>query len=265
MKIGIAQIDCLVGDVDANCSTMTEMIEEAAADRCDVVVLPEMADTGYNVEAIIAKASTWDDGPCSMLREVAARARIAVITGLSERVGERIYSSAVVIDKTGTIVGKYRKIHLFGVSPANEDRYLSPGDSLAVVELGGFKLGLMICYDLRFPELARALALSGAELIVISAAWPTPRIGHWTGLIQARAIENQTYVVAANRVGVDEPMIFGGNSCLIDPAGVSIACASGTEQTLVVGQINRDRINEVRSAMPVFNDRRPELYTSLTK
>jgi predicted amidohydrolase len=265
MKIGVAQIDCQVGDVEANCRIMASVIEEAAAAKCDLIVLPEMSDIGYDIDVIKAKASTWDAGPCGTLRELAARSRISVICGLSERVDERIYNTAAAIDQTGAIVGKYRKVHMFGVAPVCEDRHISAGDSLTVVELGGFNIGLMVCYDIRFPEMARALALCGAEVLVIVAAWPIPRIGHWSILAEVRAIENQAYVAAANRAGVDGPLTFGGSSCLIDPYGVRIASASSTAETLLTGEITRDRLEEVRSSMPVFDDRRAHLYAPLTQ
>ena len=146
-----------------------------------------------------------------------------------------------------------------------EHRYLSRGDSLTLLQLGGFTIGLMVCYDLRFPEMARALALCGAEVLIIVAAWPINRIGHWSILAEVRAIENQAYLAAANRVGSDGPLTFGGSSCLIDPYGVSIASASSTGQTLLTGEITRDRLEEVRSSMPVFDDRRADLYTPLTQ
>ena len=265
MKIGIAQIDCEVGDVDANCKTIASMVRKAADADCDVVVLPEMADTGYDMETIRVRASTWDGGPCEMLRGLAADLGISVICGLSEREDDRIYNAAAVIDGAGTLVAKYRKAHLFCVPGVREDRYLSRGESLTLARLGGFRLGIMICYDLRFPEMARALVLGGAELLVVVAAWPVRRAQNWRILSAARAIENQAYLVSANRVGSDGPLLFCGTSGLLDPTGAAMVCASETEQTLLTGEVTRGLIEQTRSSMRVFEDRQERLYASLLR
>ena len=264
MKIGVAQIDCEAGNVAGNLRTLKAWVQQAASADCDVVVLPEMADTGYVMRDILAHASVWDDGPCKTLRELAADLGIAVICGLSEREHSHVYNAAAVIDKDGTLVDKYRKAHLISMAPVHEDRHLAPGDALTLTKLGGFKIGVMICYDIRFPEMARALVLGGAEVLVVVAAWPTVRAEAWRVLTAARAMENQVYVAAANRVGKDGQISFCGDSCLLDPVGLPLASASGTEQTLLTGEITRDRIAEVRSSMRVFDDRRPDLYRSPT-
>ncbi len=263
MKIGIAQIDCQVGDVDANCLTIASMVEQAAEAGCAAVVLPEMADTGYDMEAIRVHASTWDVGPCEMLRKLAADLGITVICGLSERDEDRIYNSVALINEVGTIIGKYRKAHLFSASPVYEHRYLARGESLTLVRLGGFTIGVLVCYDIRFPEMARALTLRGAEVLVVPAAFPLVRLEHWKTLTASRAIENQVYLIAANRSGSDGPLTFCGASRLLDPHGTAVACASEAEQTLIVGELSRERLEKTRSSMHVLEDRREELYGSL--
>ncbi len=260
MKLGIAQMDCTVGDVGANCLSIVSMIERAAASSCDVVLLPEMADTGYDMRAILEHASPWDQGPCPLLQETAAKHGITVICGLSEREGKKVYNAVAVIDGAGALVGKYRKAHLFSYEPVYEDRYLAKGNAFALVEAGGMKVALMVCYDLRFPEMSRQLTLDGAELFVVPAAWPFPRLEPWKILTSARAIENQVYLAAANRVGCDGSGTFCGSSRLIDPNGTIVASASEVEQTLIVGEVDRERIAETRSKMRVFADRREDLY-----
>ena len=139
----------------------------------------------------------------------------------------RIYNSQVVIDSAGAIVAKYRKTHLFAPAPIEEDKCCAPGHELVSVALGPFKVGLTICYDLRFPEIYRALAVDhGANVFIISSAWPFPRVEHLRVLATARAIENQSYVVLANRVGRDDGVPFCGSSAVIDPSGVVMAAAS---------------------------------------
>jgi len=258
MKIGVAQIDCRVGDVAGNLKTITSAVEQAAKTRCDLLILPELADTGYDMDVIRSLASSWDCGPCIELCRIASSLQISLICGLSERDGDRIFNTAAIIDNTGTLVGKYRKTHLFSLT--REDEYFASGDELKIIELGGFAIGIMICYDLRFPEMARALVMEGADILAVPAAWPDRRIDRWNILTAARAIENQVFLAAANRAGTDGPTTFGGNSCLYDPWGSQLAGATLTEKTLLTGEISRDQIEKSRASMRVFEDRRPELY-----
>ena len=130
-----------------------------------------------------------------------------------------------------------------------------------MVDLGAFKFGLSICYDLRFPELYRALATrDGATAFAVSSAWPFPRVEHWRVLTTARAIENQCYLIAANRIGADDGVTFCGSSTIIDPSGSVVAAASSDREELIVGDITPDVVGLVRERMPVFSSRRPELY-----
>jgi predicted amidohydrolase len=174
-------------------------------------------------------------------------------------VGDSIYNSLVVFD--GPNVRRYRKIHLF--SPTEENKVFEPGSEFLVTEYQGTKIGFMTCYDLRFPEMARSLALMGASIIVVIAAFPLPRIHHWHTLLQARAIENQCVMVAVNRVGTDEGITFGGSSCVIHPTGTWIDRANPSDEELIVQELRID-LSQARSSIPVFVDRRPDLYNLLT-
>lgn len=263
MKVAVAQMKCALGDAPANCRTLASLVERARGNGCDVIVFPEMADTGYEMSVIREHASPWPGLPFDTIQSAAAKHGVHVICGLSEREGQNIYNSAAVFNPKGELAAKYRKAHLFTPSPVNEDRCLTAGKSLEVVTIGDLKWGLMICYDLRFPELARALALKGAEVLALCTAWPFPRVSHLQTLVQARAIENQVYVVSANRVGTDGPVTFCGSSCIVDPYGVTIASAAADREELVVGEINRETLAWVRSRMPVFQDRRTDLYGNL--
>lgn len=263
MKIAIGQVDCTLGEPAANLRMIQQRIQEAASAGCRLIILPEMSDTGYDMEVIKAHARPWSDGPCRQIGRWAAESQVAVICGLAERDGSQFFNSAAVIDETGTQLGKYRKTHLFSLPPVCEDQHLGRGDALAIVRIAGFTIGVLICYDLRFPEIARVAALRGAEILVVVAAWPASRIEAWNTLAVARAMENQVYVAASNRVGVDGRMVFGGNSRLLDPLGVSIAQAGDSQPTLLIGAIDRDCIERTRGTMRVFDDRRPELYGDL--
>src|SRR5947208_8514695 len=157
MKIAVGQIACSPGDLSANLRTLREFAERAQAVGADVVVFPEMVDTGYVMNVIRKQAMPWTEGAVPELREIARTLSIAIVCGVSEREGDHVYNSQVVIDSSGTIIAKYRKTHLF--APIGEDKCCAPGQDLVSVALVPFQLGLTICYDLRFPELYRALTI----------------------------------------------------------------------------------------------------------
>lgn len=261
MKVAVAQIKCSPGNSASNLEQIAALAETAARQACQVIVVPEMVDTGYEMAVIREKAAAWPGEPFRRLQKVARAHQIYLIAGISEREGDTIYNSIAAFDPAGELIGKYRKAHLAAYPPLNEDSCISPGNALGTISIGNMKWGLMICYDLRFPEMARTLTLNGAEALVLCAAWPFPRVTHWKTLTTARAIENQVYVIAANRVGTDGAATFCGCSCLVDPYGVLIASAAEDREELLMGEVQREVIATVRSRMPIFRHRRPDLYS----
>jgi predicted amidohydrolase len=261
MKIAAAQITCSRGEIDANVDKMRDFAKRAKNAGADLVVFPEMADTGYSMSIIQERATTWMEGAVPQLQEAAKGLGIGIISGVSERDGGSIYNSQVAIDATGQIVGKYRKTHLFGPAPIEEHKCFKPGDELVTLPWEGLRLGLTICYDLRFPEVYRILACEQrADVFIISSAWPFPRAEHLRVLALARAIENQSYLILSNRVGKDDGIPSCGGSAIIDPYGVIVAAASADREELVVAEVAEETIRCVRARMPVFADRREELY-----
>ena len=261
MKIAAAQIACSLGDVAANVQKMREFAKRAAGNSADLVVFPELSDTGYSMPVIERCAQRWSDGPVAALQTTAKDFSIALIAGVSERDEDIIYNSQVFIDASGKIIGKYRKTHLFRGRPAGEDECFQAGDELRTFEFGELRLGLSICYDLRFPELFRMLAIEQrANVFILSSAWPFPRLEHLRTLTAARAIENQSYLISVNRVGTDEGVTCCGSSSIIDPYGVLIASASADREELVEGEISAEVIGLVRKRMAVFEHRRSDLY-----
>ncbi len=259
MKIAAAQIACTLGDLAANVRKLRDYAERAKIAGAELVVFPEMADTGYAMRIIREQAKPWSEGAVPELQRIARTFSLAIISGVSEREGEAIYNSQIMIDASGAIVAKYRKTHLF--APIEEDKCCSPGSALVSVALGPWQVGLTICYDLRFPEIYRTLAIEqSANLFVISSAWPFPRAEHQRILATARAIENQSYVVLANRVGRDDDVPFCGSSALIDPYGVVVAAASADREELIVAELSQEILQAVRQQMTVFAHRRPDLY-----
>jgi predicted amidohydrolase len=261
MKVAAAQIACTLGDVAANIAKMREFSARAKKEDAELIVFPEASDTGYSMPVIRDLAKPWTEGAVPALREMAQEFSLTIVAGVSERDGDGVYNTQVFIDPTGEIVASYRKTHLFVLPPNDESTCYTPGDKFVSVPVGGFRFGLSICYDIRFPEVCRTLALEhGANVMLVSSAWPLPRAAHLRALAVARAIENQSYLVLANRTGVDAGVTYCGMSAIIDPSGVMIASASGDREEMITGDISEEVVRSVRERMGVFAHRRPELY-----
>jgi predicted amidohydrolase len=261
MKIAAAQIACDVGEVAANVRKLCDFAARAKAAGAQWVVFPELSDTGYVMSVIREKASRWSEGAVPALQRTARELSLGIIAGVSERTDDCIFNSLVVIDPSGEIAGRYRKAHLFSPAPVEEHKCFAAGRELVAVPLGGARVGLSICYDLRFPEFYRALAVNRqANVLVVSAAWPFPRVEHLRTLSIARAIENQSYVVVSNRVGKDGSLTCCGSSAIIDPYGVVVAAASADREELIYGEFSDEVLRSVRERMAVFEHRRPEIY-----
>jgi omega-amidase len=261
VKIAAAQIACTPGDLKANLAKVREFALRARQAGADLIVFPEMIDTGYSMPVIQKCAVSWKEGAVPEFQRLARELSIALVAGVSDRDGSRIYNSQVLIDTTGKTIAKYRKTHLVTAAPLDERSCFTAGDAFSSGQLGGFKLGLTICYDLRFPEVCRKLVLEhDADVLVNSSAWPFPRIEHLRILALARAVENQCYLVMANRVGTDDGVRFCGSSAIIDPYGVILAAASADREELLQAEITADVLQSVRDRMRVFEHRRKDLY-----
>jgi len=260
MKIAVAQISCSVGDPGANLLKVRDFSARAKQADADLIVFPEMIDTGYSIPVIQANAASWTDGFAPELQEIARKLSIAIVSGLSERDGASIYNSQVFVDQQGNIISKYRKTHLFAVAPIEEHKCFSPGDAFTSFAFAGLRFGFSICYDLRFPEMYRKLVIEqNANALIVSSAWPFPRVEHFRTLAMARAIENQSYVIAANRVGTDDGVSFCGTSAIIDPSGIIIASASPEREELIQAELSQELVRSIRDRMEIFAHRRQDL------
>jgi len=264
MKIAAAQIACALGDVDVNLRRMRDFSVRAKKEGAELIVFPEASDTGYSMPVIRENAKPWNEGPVPALQKMARELSLTVVSGVSEREGDIIYNSQVFIDPQGKLVASYRKTHLFVLAPNDESTCYTPGDKFVSVAAAGFNFGLSICYDLRFPEVSRALALEhNANVLLVSSAWPLPRVEHLRALSVSRAIENQSYLVLANRTGIDAGVTCCGMSAIIDPSGVTLAAASGDREELLIADISAETVAAVRNKIPVFSHRRTDLYGKL--
>ena len=261
MKVAAAQIACSLGDPVANLRKVRDFSRTAKNVGAELIVFPEMTDTGYSMSVIQKYAGHWKNGFVPGLEEIASELSIAIVSGVSERDGSSIYNSQVLVDAKGDIVAKYRKTHLYAVAPVEEQTCFAPGDSFASFELGELRFGFSICYDLRFPEIYRKLVTEqNVGALLISSAWPFPRVEHWCVLAQARAIENQAYVIASNRVGKDDELWFCGSSAIIDPRGVVIAAASADREELIQADLSQELVRSVRQRVESLAHRREDLY-----
>ncbi|MCP4420191.1 MAG: carbon-nitrogen family hydrolase [Chloroflexi bacterium] len=247
-----------LGDPAANWHTVQEMTAEAKRRGSDLVVFPELWSTGYDLENAASYATHTDAGIFAQVAALAKKHGIAILGSCLSLLGEgKFGNTAVYFDENGRFLGTYSKLHLFRLM--QEEQYLTAGPEPTLLETAWGKAGLTICYDLRFPELFRRYALAGAQVVFVPAEWPHPRLAHWRTLLRARAIENQMYVVACNRVGSSNGTDFFGHSCMVDPWGEMVVEA-GEDEMLVTAVVDIDKVAEVRAKIPVFEDRRPDVY-----
>lgn len=257
LTVSLAQMNVKDGDPRKNWAVMQEMTQEAARAGADLVVFPELWDNGYQLDHAKEVASALASGLFAQVAALSRSANIHILGSMLEKRGVGIYNTAAVFSPRAGVMGAYRKIHLFG--PMDEPLYLTGGEAPLSVDLPWGTTAIAICYDLRFPELLRRYAVDGARVLVLPAEWPAERLNHWRTLVQARAIENQYFVVAANRVGEYNGTAYGGHSMIVDPWGDLVVEAGGDEALLTV-KIDTAQSDLIREKMPILQDRRPFLY-----
>lgn len=258
MKIALIQLDIAFGNPEVNYAAAQRKIREAAAGKPDCIVLPELWTTGYDLTRLDETADDGGRTTAALISGLARELNIHIVAGSVAVRGETgITNSMLVYDRTGAPAGAYSKLHLFKLM--DEHLYLQPGTGKGLFRLDGTLCAGLICYDIRFPEWVRAHMAEGAEVLFISAEWPLPRLSHWRALLISRAIENQCYVVACNRTGADPANTFAGHSMIIDPWG-EIVCEASGEEEILYGELDLAKVQAVRGQIPVFADRRPEMY-----
>ncbi len=257
--VSLGQMDVALGQQEKNLEKVRTMAAEARSRGSELVVFPELWSSGYILERAEEYAARVDAGVFAETALIAKEHAIHILGSLLEATAAGFRNTAVLFSPDGQLLAQYSKVHLF--RPMEEDRYLIPGDQAAVFDLPWGRSALAICYDLRFPELFRKYALDGASIVFVVAEWPYPRLSHWQTLLKARAIENQSFVVACNRVGESGEWSFFGHSAMYDPAGELIAGAAD-EETLITAELDLEYREKVRRSMTVFEDRRQEIYSS---
>ncbi|MFQ5407492.1 MAG: carbon-nitrogen family hydrolase [Anaerolineales bacterium] len=257
LTVSLGQMDISLGDVAANFGQVRAWTAEAASRGSGLVLFPELWSTGCDWEHLDELATPLGAGIFADISDLAAEFRLAVGGSVLERHEGKFYNTFVLYGPNGGLLGVYRKLHLFRLM--QEDQWLAAGDETALIETPWGQTGLAICYDLRFAELFRLYALGGAELALLPAEWPEVRVAHWRTLVRARAIENQMFVAAVNRVGASQGETFGGRSALVDPWG-NILVEGGAGPELLTAEIDLGMVAHVRNKIPVFADRRHDIY-----
>jgi predicted amidohydrolase len=252
-----------------NLSRVRSALTVASQQGSDLAIFPEATQARFSVD--LQTVAEPLDGPfCTGLGAAARDSGVALAAGVFEPAPDgRVYNTTVAFDATGTLVSAYRKIHLFDALGQRESRTVAPGSELVIAKLAGLQVGFLTCYDVRFPELARALAVRGADLIVIGSAWAAGlfKEEHWVTLVRARAIENTIWVAAAGQVpDPDEPATSAptgiGRSLLVDPMGV-VRLDLGSAPGVDSGSVSTDVTEQVRNTLPCLRNRRPEVFAGL--
>jgi predicted amidohydrolase len=249
------QFNVKQGEVDANLAYVREALHRVAGKGVDLVVLPEMWSSGFayrNLNELALRTAEIVDELLLLSQEL----KLVIVGSMPEPNGDKVFNTIYIADN-GVLAGTYRKIHLFSL--LGEDRAFSGGDSWLLAETSIGKVGVIICYDLRFPELSRRLAVEGAQMICVPAQWPKPRQEHWRTLLRARAIENQLFVVSCNACGTIGKLDFFGMSMIIDPKGELLAEA-GEKDGEIIANLDMQIMNDWRAQIPCFNDRKPGCY-----
>ncbi len=249
------QFNVKQGDVDANLVYIREALTRVAAQGANLAVLPEMWSSGFSYKNL-NELALRTQGIVAELLKLSARLKLVIIGSMPEPNGEKVFNAVYVIDN-GSLAGVYRKMHLFSL--LGEERAFSGGDSWLLAETSLGKVGVIICYDLRFPELSRRLAVEGAQVICVPAQWPKPRQEHWRTLLRARAMENQLFIVACNACGIIGKLDFFGMSMIIDAKG-DVLTEAGEREGEIVASLDMQAMTDWRAQIPCFNDRKPDCY-----
>jgi deaminated glutathione amidase len=267
LPVALVQLDA-GSDPDANVGRAADLADQAAADGARLITLPEYLQFRGSDDGFRSSARPIPGPFTEPFADVARRHGVWVLVGsLAEASGDagRPFNTSVLIGPDGAIAARYRKVHLFDVAveagPVDtESARVKPGDELVTADVEGVRVGLSICYDLRFPELYRGLALAGAELFAVPANF-TERTGrdHWEVLLRARAIENAAYVLAPSQIGGPPGQPAYGRSMVIDPWGTVIAQAPDTV-AIVQAELDIDRVAAIRRQIPALANRRPDVY-----
>lgn len=266
VKVALAQISCKVGDKAYNTHKMAAYVTKAGKQKADLIIFPELSLTGYTMRDRTYELAEAIPGPSSEKMEVLAKKNsMHIIYGMierSEKANAVIHNTAVLVSPDGT-VGCYRKMHLPTHSIFEEKRYFRQGYDAPVYSTSIGRIGMIICYDIFFPEITRLLRLKGAELIACISASPAIRRHYFETLTTARALENTVYLAYVNLVGIEDGLQFWGGSRLITPSGKIVTQAKYDEDDMALGVIDYTDLDRTETFVPALRDLRPEMFKEL--
>ena len=249
-SLSAVQLDIAWEDKATNFRKVCDLLAATPPQPGSLVVLPEMFACGFSMNLAVTRQTEKREDE-TFLRDLARETRTTVVGGLVNPDGDRGRNESVAYAPDGALLARYTKIHPF--SGGGEDVGHVAGTDIVTFSWGGFTVAPFVCYDLRFPEIFRAAARRGAELFVVIALWPVKRQQHWLTLLQARAIENQAYVVGVNRTGTDPNFSYSGRSVVVDPHGVIIADA-GEQERVLTTQLDVETVRAWRRDFPALRD-----------
>jgi len=265
ITVAVVQMQPVLGQMEENLAKMGEFIRRIATEQpVDLIVFPELVTTGYEVGPRFPQAAQRVPGPAvNLIGQRAADYGVHVAFGMvtKERVESILYNSAVLIGPDGEVIGQYNKIHLRG----EERMAFRPGFRLAPFETDFGVIGLMIGWDLAFPEVARSLVLDGAELLVVLADWEAPRQEEWHTYLKARAYENAVFVAAANRVGEEPSYTFFGQSTIVGPTGRVYGVVDEPVEGYAVALLDLDEVRRQREETQILQCRQPMSYRAIVR
>ena len=249
MKAGLIQYSPDWENKEQNKKKLNNILAENCKDD-DILIFPEMALTGFTMRSK-EFAEDIDGDSVLYFMNLATVYNKHVMAGIIENFDGKIYNTLFHFDNNGLILARYRKIHLFSLS--GEDKNYSAGNETVITKMGKTKIGLSICYDLRFPELYRKYAKEEVDILVNIASWPTQRSSHWIDLLKARAIENQCFVIGVNRVGDDPTLSYNGCSSVFDPMGKELVTVKDKEEFISI-ELDLSLPKKTREILPFLND-----------
>lgn len=252
MRILAAQIEPAELDPETNVARACAIVRRAADVGADLVVLPETWTTGYDLPAA-RELRDRSEALIPTLAAAALEAGVAVVGSIVLPTATGAANTALLIDAEGQIALRYEKSHL--IDAYREKEIFEPGRAAPTLAMAGTRVGVAICYDLRFPELFRAFVDQGAEVLVVVAEWPEVRAAHWELLLRARAVENQAWVIGVNRVGEDATVRYAGRSQVVDPAGKVVAVAPADAEAELLVDLDIETLRSLRRDFPVLRDR----------
>ncbi|WP_406541202.1 carbon-nitrogen hydrolase family protein [Clostridium ljungdahlii] len=270
VKIGLCQMKVLSCSKKSNIEKAKSMIVQATDKGADIVVLPEMFNCPYDIKNFreYAEAEYCYGDTLKMLSSVSREKKILLIGGCIPELDQKgnVYNTSFVFNKDGNLIGKHRKMHLFDIDIKNkitfkESKVLTPGNKITIIDTKWGKIGIAICYDIRFPELIRLMALNGAKIVFIPAAFNmTTGPAHWELLFRSRAVDNQIYIAGISPArDINYSYVAYGHSLVVNPWG-TITDILDEKEGILISELDLDYINDVRESLPIIKNRRKDIY-----